>query len=49
MRQHSVVLVPGAPGMAVFDIFRLQGGEIIEHWDAVQDVPETSADDNARF
>jgi predicted SnoaL-like aldol condensation-catalyzing enzyme len=45
----SGVLVPGTPGLAVFDIFRFQDGKIAEHWDAVQDVPETSANDNTMF
>ncbi|MFE2217386.1 hypothetical protein ACFW93_36400 [Streptomyces canus] len=40
---------PAAPGIAVFDIFRFQYGKIAEHWDAVQDVPETSANDNTMF
>ncbi|MFJ2112820.1 MULTISPECIES: nuclear transport factor 2 family protein [unclassified Streptomyces] len=47
---HSnLVLTPGAKGSAVFDIFRFQGGKIAEHWDTVQDVPETSANGNDMF
>ncbi|WP_323187675.1 nuclear transport factor 2 family protein [Streptomyces sp. NBC_01275] len=45
----SGVLAPGAPGLAVFDIFRFQDGRIAEHWDASQDVPETSDNDNTMF
>jgi len=33
---------PGDRGWAVVDIFRLAGGLIVEHWDVVQDLPETS-------
>lgn len=33
---------PADPGWAVVDIFRLAGGMIVEHWDVVQPVPETS-------
>lgn len=33
---------PEDRGWAVIDIFRLAGGMIVEHWDVVQDVPETS-------
>jgi predicted SnoaL-like aldol condensation-catalyzing enzyme len=31
---------PGDLGWAVIDIFRLEGGMIIEHWDVMQDVVE---------
>ena len=34
-----VVRWPGEPGLAVVDIFRLEGGQIKEHWDVIQDVP----------
>lgn len=30
---------PGDPGLAVVDIFRMEGGVIREHWDVIQDVP----------
>lgn len=45
----SGVLVPCTPGMAVFDIFRFQDGKLVEHRDAMQDVPETSANENTMF
>ncbi|WP_420146490.1 nuclear transport factor 2 family protein [Spirosoma sp.] len=32
---------------AVLDLFRLQDGKVSEHWDAMQDKPETSLNDNA--
>jgi predicted SnoaL-like aldol condensation-catalyzing enzyme len=31
------------------DVFRVGDGKIIEHWDAVQPVPEASANDNIMF
>jgi predicted SnoaL-like aldol condensation-catalyzing enzyme len=30
---------PGDPGLAVVDIFRCEGGMIVEHWDVLQEVP----------
>jgi predicted SnoaL-like aldol condensation-catalyzing enzyme len=36
---HSV-LVPGTPGRNIVDIFRVDGGKVVEHWDVIQDIPE---------
>jgi predicted SnoaL-like aldol condensation-catalyzing enzyme len=47
---HSNVrLVPGTPGMAVVDIFRFEGWQIVEHWDSGQQVPEDSVSGNDMF
>lgn len=47
---HShLIREPGDRGMAVVDIFRLEDGRIVEHWDVVQEVPEKSANNNTRF
>ncbi|MFE7271315.1 nuclear transport factor 2 family protein [Streptomyces sp. NPDC057623] len=47
---HShYVNVPGERGQAVVDLFRVRGGKIVEHWDVLQDVPATSANDNGMF
>jgi predicted SnoaL-like aldol condensation-catalyzing enzyme len=44
-----VVRWPGDPGLAVVDIFRLEGGMIVEHWDVIQDVPADPINPNGMF
>ncbi len=45
---HSVRM-PGTRGNAIFDLFKLENGKVVEHWDAVQPIPETSQNDNTMF
>jgi predicted SnoaL-like aldol condensation-catalyzing enzyme len=48
---HShITKTPQDLGQAVADIFRLnRQGKVVEHWDVIQDVPATSANDNTMF
>ena len=46
---HHLKLDPHERGFACIEFFRVCDGKIVEHWDAVQTVPQTSANDNTMF
>lgn len=39
----------GTVTFSIIDIFRLENGKIVEHWDVGQEVPEKSANDHPMF
>ncbi len=40
---------PDQAGNAVMEIFRLEEGRIVEHWDVIQPIPEQAANQNGMF
>ncbi len=34
---------------AFYDLFRIDGGKVVEHWDVITDMPTKSANDNGKF
>lgn len=49
MTHSELVLRPGEPGRSLADIFRLENGKVVEHWDVIQDIPTEAANNNGMF
>jgi len=46
---YNLKMFPDDLGQAVVDIFRVEEGQIVEHWDVMQPVPAESANTNGMF
>jgi predicted SnoaL-like aldol condensation-catalyzing enzyme len=47
---HSLLkMSPDDRGSAVADFFRLEDGKVVEHWDVIQPIPESAANDHPMF
>jgi predicted SnoaL-like aldol condensation-catalyzing enzyme len=49
LHSHWYGLSDNPRGEAVVDIFRLENGKMVEHWDVIQMVPEAAANNNTMF
>ncbi len=43
------VRVPGQRGSAIVDIFKLEDGKIVEHWDVIQPIPQNAVNQSGMF
>lgn len=46
---NHVVRFPGDPGLAVVDIYRIEGDRIAEHWDVIQEIDPRGPNTNSPF
>ena len=49
LHSHWHGLSDNSRGEAVVDIFRLENGKLVEHWDVIQPIPEKAANKNTMF
>lgn len=46
---HHLVRTPGSKGIVAIDIFRVANGKIVEHWDALTPIPDTTINTHGPF
>jgi predicted SnoaL-like aldol condensation-catalyzing enzyme len=49
VHHHLTLRGDDGPGLAVVDLWRLEDGKLVEHWDVEQPVPEPSRVPNGMF
>ncbi|MEV0729292.1 nuclear transport factor 2 family protein [Polymorphospora sp. NPDC050346] len=49
VHHHMRLRDDAGPGLAVVDLWRIEDGRLIEHWDVEQPVPETARVPNGMF
>jgi predicted SnoaL-like aldol condensation-catalyzing enzyme len=49
LHSHWHGLSDSPRGEAVVDIYRCENGKVVEHWDVIQPIPETAANNNTMF
>jgi predicted SnoaL-like aldol condensation-catalyzing enzyme len=49
LHSHWHGLSESPRGEAVVDIYRCENGKVVEHWDVIQPIPETAANNNTMF
>jgi predicted SnoaL-like aldol condensation-catalyzing enzyme len=40
---------PGTRGLAIVNIYKIENGTVVEHWDVIQPIPEKAANNNGMF
>jgi predicted SnoaL-like aldol condensation-catalyzing enzyme len=49
LHSHWHGLSDSPRGEAVVDIYRSENGKVVEHWEVIQPIPETAANNNTMF